>query len=151
MTNDGKSTLKGIELDLMSFSRPRPLDLPAIRAKVFDSLKSYLKQRLELANADLLSTIQPFTQLDTSKTDITKVHELIGKDLDLTTLHLQFRDLSTAEDVTAKNMTLPQLILFIASPERVNYFRETAIVMARILACTPHSADVERCGALITC
>lgn len=32
-----------------------------------------------------------------------------------------------------------------ASPERVEHFRETVILLSRFAACTPHSADVERC------
>lgn len=52
-------------------------------------------------------------------------------------------DLSNSTE-EIKHQPLPQLIKYLLEPSRVEYFNEIATVIARMSACTPHSADCER-------
>lgn len=93
-------------------------------------------------DSDFLTTLEKFVTFDRS-VDLRIIHELIGKDLDLQSISVQFNDLSHTNIV--KELQLPQLVKHLCSAERFSDYREITVVLARILACTPHSADVERC------
>lgn len=91
---------------------------------------------------DLLQTINTFLKFEKSF-DITAIHDSIGNDLDLAQLHLQFMDLSNSVD-EIKHQPLNDLLKYISELNRIEFFNEITTVIARICACTPHSADCER-------
>lgn len=112
------------------------------RTKVVDHLIEALDDRFKLENDQLVSVIQAFVELKASA-QIEKVHELIAKDLDLSSMAMQYMDLSAAHHL--KSLSFAELVKFVTSPEQRNYYEEISIAFCRILAATPHSADVERC------
>lgn len=73
---------------------------------------------------------------------LAEVHELIGKDLDLASIGVQFDDLTQVSEL--RKYSLLELVKRLSSPGS-EAFKDINIMLARILACTPHSADVERC------
>lgn len=60
-------------------------------------------------------------------------------------MHVQFSDLTNAKDLKGQRLSAKNLLQYLIDERRSAYFREMAIVVARIIALTPHSADVERC------
>lgn len=119
-----------------------PFDIRQFKDEVVSLLVEFLKVRLQDEDKQLLSTIDSFLKFDNS-CDIAKVHELIAKDLCLLELNVQYSDLCNSVD-GIKKQSLSELLKYLSSISRAEYFREISIVVARILACTPHSADVER-------
>lgn len=74
---------------------------------------------MEGENANLLQTIKPFLKFEKSF-DITTIHNLFGKDLDMASLHLQYMDLSnSAEEV--KCQPLHQVVKYLSESSRVQY------------------------------
>lgn len=90
--------------------------------------------------------IQPFVQFKDSA-DLKKIHELVGRDMDLTSLQLQFLEICGSEiaesSLTCSVTETIQMIL--KTNGGMEHYRELIITLARIDACTPHSADTERC------
>lgn len=140
--DDGKLYLKGIELEEERVGRRQPLEISELRRNVIRALMGRLKVRLQDENEELLSVIEGFLTFD-KNSDITKVHDLIAKDLDLSALNLQYIDLSNSQDDVKKQVP-QQLLRFLRTENRIEHFHEISIVIARIIACTPHSADCER-------
>lgn len=63
-----------------------------------------------------------------------------------TSIYVQYCDLCGCQQVQQiRDFTLSKLVQFLTTPERILHYREIATIAARILACTPSSADVERC------
>jgi hypothetical protein len=89
-----------------------------------------------------MQSLQSFVKFDKS-TDLVKIHQTIGSDLDLSAIYVQFSDLSEPHD--AKDLSLHELIKFLTLADQFTHFREITIILSRIAGCTPHSADVERC------
>lgn len=109
-----------------------------VRAKILDEVIRLTDDRFE-ENEELFETLSPFINLDPN-TDIKRVHELIGKDLELVLLNIQFRELCRSTE--SKKFNIYQLIShLVASCDS----SETVLTaFARVAAATPHSADVER-------
>lgn len=75
------------------------------------------------------------------------MHAALAPDLSLPKLFLHYRDIVDADNSDKySELSLSEAILKLCktAESRKNY-KELAIVLARIAACTPHSADVERC------
>lgn len=117
-------------------------DAETFEMNVIDSLKEFLRERLLFKNKDLLSALEAFIKFDDPNT-IKKAHELFCCDLDMASPYLQFCGLCEQEQV--KTLSIDQIVKHPASPDRIIHFRELATILACIFACTPHSADVERC------
>lgn len=137
--------LNGIEIAESRRGRTIPQELCQFKRKIIEFLTESMKVRLQDEDRDLLLTIKTFLNFD-RKADIDKIHELIGKDLSLSAIHLQYMDLSNAS-VDVKRQPLPEMLKYLSAPSRAEIYSEITIVMARILACTPHSADCESISA----
>lgn len=141
---DGKPFLNGIELNTIVSTRrgTLPSATETFRIDVIDTLVELLRARLHQENQELLSALEAFCKFD-DVAAINKVHEIVGKDLDLAALYLQYSDFITARNITI--LPLQKIVHHFALPDQIVHFRELATILARIVACTPHSADVERC------
>lgn len=137
---DDKIYLKGVELTIDHRSE----DFNATRKNILTTLHKFLRNRFS-AEEDFLSVIKPFVSLDSSA-DVSKVHKLIGKDLNLAQLFLQYNELcQIAETNDFKTYNLIDLMKKLAVTQSIHRdFKELFIILARISVCTPHSADVER-------
>lgn len=139
-----KIFLKEIELSKESYFRQSQWsDVSKLRADVLMCLQHFLKTRLQLEDEELLSTIEPFANLQPS-TDLTKVHAIFAQDLNLSSIYLQYNDLIANLDRKTKP-SVQEILEYLVSSERQVHFQELAIVFSRIIALTPNSADVERC------
>lgn len=141
-TKDEKFFLKGIELFEPVAGRRQPLKLEELRKNVIDSLAEYLNIRMESQNESLISTIDAFLKFD-KNFDVSEIHGLIGADLAMASLHLQYTDLTNSFD-EIKGLSLFDLLKYLCEPSRIDFFSEILTIIARISACTPNSADVER-------
>jgi hypothetical protein len=148
--DDGSLMLKGIQLSKVRNMRRKTHHLyvtdkrnvNAVCTEVILSLVEYLEQRFEM-DADIVRVIKPFAELQpTTSCSLKDVHKLLGSDLDLTDLSLEYEELLAMDNLdNARKMALPELVLYLASS---GSYRTATTVMARILAAKPHSADVER-------
>lgn len=140
----GKQFLNNVELQAGTVLRRGKLGVEEFRNQIIDSLVAFLKNRFQNENKELLSVLETFLKFDNPAVSVVDTfHEFVGKDLDLASLYIQFSELCEVKDM--KELPLHKIVQHLASPEQFAHFRELAIVLARVLACTPHSADVERC------
>lgn len=114
-----------------------------VRKNVQESLTGFLETRFEADDA-FVKMIEPFLNFNTNA-DIEAIHCAIAPDLVLVNLSMQFQDIASDPRIH-DGLNLSEIIvkLFKTAENRDN-FRELITVLARIAACTPHSADVERC------
>lgn len=116
-----KNYLKDVELFVPEASRREPLELSSLRKVIVDSLVEYLSVRMEGQNENLLSAIEAFLKFD-KEFDVSTIHSLVGKDLDLASFHLQYTDMSNSSD-EIKSLPLLQLIKYLSDPSRITFFR----------------------------
>lgn len=143
---DGKTYFKSIEMIIEEHSRTRqePKDYTEVRKSILTSLQTFLTERFQIDD-DLLTTIDPFVKFE-ENSDIEKVHSMLAPDLELANLSLQFQDISNDPTLIQNKKNLSEIIMHLSkSDESREFYHELIIVLARIAACTPHSADVERC------
>lgn len=132
-------TLKGIELTNSEPRRNRNnFEFNSVRRKLVNCILNFLEKRFAV-DEKLLESIGPFCRLDPSA-DVKGVMGLIAPDVNDFELQMQYGDLCTMPEI--KNLSLTELLPVLANG-REN-FHEVFIVLARIAAATPHSADVER-------
>ncbi|KAJ3649585.1 hypothetical protein Zmor_021319 [Zophobas morio] len=114
----------------------------AIRGEIILSLKEFLKERFHI-DQTLLSAITPFVRLD-ENAPLNEIHNLIAHDLDFEELSLEYNDICTKEIL--KNKSLHELVKYLSMLPvgKKEMFSTILTSFARILAATPHSADVER-------
>ena len=118
-------------------SQERSVD--AIINEISTSLVEFLNQRFSV-DKEVLDTIKPFVQLQPSA-NIPKIHNLLGTDLDLATLALEYEEILSTDDIDSlRQLSLAGLVSRFASSS----FKNVLIILARIFAAKPHSADVER-------
>lgn len=143
VTERDKQFLNGVELvTVRTGRRAAESNIDSFKKTVIDSLTAFLRERLQFRDEELLMRLDALLKFDNPDA-VKKVHELVGHDLDLASLYLQYSDLCEEEKTT--EMPLDKMVKHLAAPERIVHFREITTILARILACTPHSADVERC------
>lgn len=93
---NGKAYLKEIELPTNAMaSRGRRRPFKTIRNSILLSLQEVLKSRFN-TEIDLIKNIKPFVEFGT-KADLKNIHNLIGCDLDLSSIHLQSYELCQSE------------------------------------------------------
>lgn len=121
-----------------------PTDFHALRKGILESIVSFLNERFH-ADEALLETITPFIKFE-SGADIEAVYEMVAPDLSLPRLSLQYRDICNNPELLGVGISLSAAISKLsATNEGRDNYREVITLLARIAACTPHSADVERC------
>lgn len=134
-------TWQGIELDVTEIEKRgtarRARDFNEIKQKILNAVTTLTAERFA-SDQKLVDVLSPFVKLDPS-TDIRRVHELIGPDLELVHLNMQFKELCRSADM--KVLSMSRLILHLA---KCVGFETVLIALARVAAATPHSADVER-------
>ena len=115
-------------------------NIAAVQNDIIESLLEFIKQRFSM-DEPLVSTLVPLVKLDKANTDLRAVHRLIGCDLDLAEMSLEFAELANPQKKLA-SLPSPQLVRYMSFTD---CYPIMSTVMARILAAKPHSADVERC------
>lgn len=137
-----RMTWHGIELDVEYIERRgaarRVRTNDFVRAEILEKVLRLTDYRFE-ENEELFRTLGPFIDLD-QNTDMKRVHELIGSDLELVMLNIQFNEISRTTEF--KKLNIHQLILQLAAQR--DSFGTVLTALARVAAATPHSADVER-------
>lgn len=136
-----KMLLKDIELEKGRASRATAFNFNDFRSNTASTLKTFLNERLVTQNAELIEVMKSFLKFDES-VDIGKVHEMLGSDLNGSNLHIQYMELKKLPDI--KKLAPRELAKYLAAPERKQFFYETLIILSRILALSPNSADCER-------
>lgn len=120
LIENNQATLKGIDLFIGSRSRQIERSIESFRSDVIDRLIAYLNERLDVDNSEQLSLIESFIKIDRT-IDTRKVHELLGKDLDLTSFHMQLNDLANAKS-EIKNMSTDKLLKYLLEPNSLDHF-----------------------------
>lgn len=143
--NDDKVYFKTIEMKTGNIPRNRrePKSFSEVRKNILECLQIFLTDRFKIDD-ELFEIIDPFVKFESS-TDIEAIHSRLAPDLELASLSLQFQDISNNLDLI-KEKSLNEVICHLSQTDasRESY-KELRILLARIAACTPHSADVERC------
>jgi len=74
--------------------------------------------------------------------NIRNVFDGLGKDLDLADLNVEYTDLMEHNRLEElRQMPLPKILQYLSGS---NEFKNISILLARVIAAKPHSADVER-------
>lgn len=138
---NGKTYLKDIEL-LELESHRETTSFAELRKEILRSLREFLENRFETGD-EFVQIIEPFINFNTN-TDIEAIHAKIAPDLNLPNLLMQFQDIA-GDPKIHDGLSLTEMIAKLCDgDEGKRNFKELIIVLARIAACTPHSADVER-------
>lgn len=66
----------------------------------------------------------------------------MASDVDISNLYIQFEGICNNTEL--KKMNLSKLLLHLVECDSTNSYTEIILVLARLVAATPHSADVER-------
>lgn len=126
-------------------SRRKEECFPELRKNIVISIRTFLDERFETDETLFREIISPFICFETDA-NIRAVHEKVAPDLSLPNLSLQFQEILNNPDLFNKDLGLSEIIIKLSkTAESREKFREIIIVLSRIAACTPHSADVERC------
>lgn len=132
----------GVELDVSEVEKRGTArivrDFDAVKQQILNDTTKLTAERFA-SDEKIVDVLGPFVKLDPS-TDIRRVHELIGSDLELVLLNMQFKELCQSSHL--KKLNIYQLISHLAKSEVE--FETVLIAYARVAAATPHSADVER-------
>lgn len=92
----------------------------------------------------LFDKIEPFIR-SKKGVNIEEIHSLLAPDLQLPSLFLQYQDISNSLHIV-KDKSLNEIIVHLSKTDTsCETYKELITVLARIAACTPYSADVERC------
>lgn len=109
-----------------------------VRNKVINLSVRFVGKRFS-EDQDSVEILNPFVKL-TQDTDIKKVHQLVAPDLDLCQLNIQLKDLCSMPQMKNINLKISHL----AKKDENSSYNIVTTALARIVAATPHSADVER-------
>lgn len=117
----------------------------AIKNEIIQSLNNKLKQRFDEDEEKMIDSLEKFSKFVPS-VNLEKIHQCIGSDLQLSTLHIQFSEIiNIGLNEKLKDLSITQKIKELL---KTNSYDVVITVLARIAAAKPHSADVER---LISC
>ena len=112
----------------------------AIRYESVIAINTFIDKRLEVGRNPSKS-FTPFVKIMATEDEIKEVHRSIAPDLDLANVAIQYQDLQDyAEMQKADPFSMLQNMLQGARDE----YSDVCVVLGRILACKPHSADCER-------
>lgn len=139
----GGKKLKEIKLLESQPTRFEATNVHEVRKQTLQSLRNFLENRFE-ADDVFLKMIEPLINFN-STANIEIIHTTVAPDLSLPNLSLQFDDIVSVRK-EYESLSLSEVIVRLCktSESRENY-KELITVLARIAACTPHSADTERC------
>lgn len=113
-----------------------------LRNEILDKFSQFIAIRFASATENLCDLLTPFFCFNATMTNFKKVHESVAKDLDPTSLHLQFKDI--CRNPVLKAMTPTEMLKHLVRNDETHSYTGIITVLARILSATPHSADVER-------
>lgn len=116
-------------------------DFECLRRSILNSLRAFLSERFVVEDK-IMNLLSPFVSFDRMNTKIEEIHEFFAPDTDLALLSLQFREI--CDSVQMKKMTLAGLVSHLAKNDKSSSYGEILTLLARLIAATPHSADVER-------
>lgn len=138
-----KVFLKSIELQESTPPRRGEAIFSEQRTEILILIQTYSDERFG-ADERFLQKITPFIQTDA---DVKAIHELVAPDVSLPNLSLQFQDMTNIPELKSyAELSLKEILLKLSKTiESRDNYKEIITVLARISACTPHSADVERC------
>lgn len=142
---NGGTYLKSIELQPRTTSRVRrkAKSFADVRKSILDALCNFLVERFEIDEL-LFEKIEPLINFS-KDANIKEIHSMLAPDLSLLDLNVQFEEISNDPKIIKDN-SLNEIILKLSNTtESRDSYKELITVLARIAACTPHSADVERC------
>lgn len=140
--NDEKILLMNIELASENSSRNRSNNnLIEQRKRILASAIELLDQRFKV-EYDLTTTLEPFLKFK-ADANVREIHKIFGSDLSLPSLMLQFNEL--VQELSHSEVEYFELFKRISKDESsYKEFEEIIIIIGRIHACSPQSADVER-------
>lgn len=115
----------------------------AVCQEIVESLANFLLQRININNDQLVHVLKPFINLKSlTQVQLKEVHQIIGNDLDITRLSLEYAEVLELEEIeNLRKMSMAKLVDYLAT---YTSFNTVLIIISRVLLAKPHSADVER-------
>jgi len=115
----------------------------AVCQEIVESLANFLLQRININNDQLVHVLKPFINLKSlTQVQLKEVHQIIGNDLDITRLSLEYAEVLELEEIeNLRKMSMAKLVDYLAT---YTSFNTVLIIISRVLVAKPHSADVER-------
>lgn len=139
---EGKNYLNGIELITELGRTGTNRSFQIVRDEILSKLGEFIGIRFSSKTDKVCEAIKPFFEFKFSQQNVRVVHEIIAPEFDATELYLQFRDV--CNNPTLKTLSLDNLMQYLVENDEANNLSIIKVVLARLLAATPHSADVKR-------
>jgi len=137
---EGNSSLKRQNRHHLFATESRNVN--AVCQEIVESLTIFLLQRINI-NDQLVHVLKPFINLKSlTQVQLKEVHQIIGNDLDITRLSLEYAEVLELEEIeNLRKMPMAKLVDYLAT---YTSFNTVLIIISRVLVAKPHSADVER-------
>lgn len=113
-----------------------------LRKEILTKILDFTSIRFSTDVDEACSMMKPFFDFRDEQASVRVVHKLLASDLDITDLYIQFKLICS--DNSLKCKPLPNMLKHLVETDSTQSFSHMITVLARILAATPHSADVER-------
>lgn len=140
--NDDILTLKGIRLIPASENKTRSKTaFSSSRESIINQIIDRISERF-VVDESIVEIIEPFVTFQ-KDVNLRKVHEMFGSDLELSSLQLQYNEVLQQNIPSKVGGCVFEVIKSLISKKEA--YEELICVLSRIVVCTPHSADVERC------
>lgn len=117
---------------------------PYLRAEIVSKMVDFTSIRFSTEADEACSTMVPFFKFHKEVESVRSVHKLLATDQNLSELYVQFLYICNHEQLRKKSP--PNLLKHLVQSQKdtTQSFSNIMIVLARMIAATPHSADVER-------
>ena len=116
----------------------------AIRNEAVIAINTFVDKRLPV-DRNASKSFTPFVKITATEDEIKEVHRSIAPDLDLANVAIQYQDLQDCAEI---QKTDPFSMLQNMVQGARDEYSGVCVVLGRILACKPHSADCERIFSL---
>lgn len=141
---EGKVLLKGFQLWKSTGRRAETeSEFDITRNGIIDVIIDRLQHRFESDN-NRTAYVEPFMQFK-KDADLRKICEHFGTDIDLSLLHMQFKEVCDQNIAISLGADVGKIIETLIKNSMSTSYNELITVLSRIYVSTPHSADVERC------
>ena len=112
----------------------------AIRNQSVIAINTFVDKRLQV-DRNASKSFTPFVKITATEDEIKEVRRSIAHDLDLANVAIQYQDLQDCAEIQKAD---PFSMLQNMVQGARDVYSDVCVVLGRILACKPHSADCER-------
>lgn len=141
--DDGKYYVDDIEVEQPNRRVAFTRTFVFLRKEILNKVEEFTSIRFSASSDLACDVMMPFFEFkNNSQVHVRNVHKIMASDLDISDLYIQFQRICNNAEL--KSMKLSKLLRHLVDGDSTNSYTEIITVLARLVAATPHSADVER-------